>query len=203
MGWLFTTPGGHKTATSYLDNQCTWERTDEGAGEIYGLRVLKSACPGNRVYYAAVEQYRAGKVTSTFAIVCKVKWNPREKDGLVMGYKDMDETCGPNEADCPLDILKLLGPTDHPYALQWRRRCLMRHLRRTARPKLEHGLKVRFASALRFTEGYEGTDFVIHKQGRKLMLGLPGSSRPSYRCSNLADRPFEILRETRVMSARL
>lgn len=39
------------------------------------------------------------------------------------GYKDMDETCGPNANDAPRSILGLLSATTHPYAVDWRARC--------------------------------------------------------------------------------
>ena len=40
-----------------------------------------------------------------------------------MGYKDMEESMGPYECDCPALILDLLTPTDRDYALHWRARC--------------------------------------------------------------------------------
>lgn len=203
MGWLYTSSGSHKTATSYLDAQFTYERTDEETGEKYGLRVLRSACVGNRVYYAAAQQFRGKVVNPTFAIVCLVRWNPRNSEGLTIGYKDMDESMGPYEAECPLNILEMLGSTDCPSALQWRRKCLMRHLRRAARPRLENGMRIKFASPIKFTDGYEGDEFVVFKEGRRTMLGLPGNSRPSYRCSRLTERPFSVVHETRVMTARI
>lgn len=39
------------------------------------------------------------------------------------GYKDMDETCGPNACEAPRSILGLLSSTSNPYALDWRARC--------------------------------------------------------------------------------
>lgn len=42
------------------------------------------------------------------------------------GYKDMDETVGPCECDCPKSILDLLTPTDNEIANMWRERCYRR-----------------------------------------------------------------------------
>ena len=114
MGWLFMprgSMGGHATAKAYLDNQFTYERVqDDGSSE--GLKVLASSCPGNRVYYAATQVMTNGRGGEIFAIVCLVRWNPRAKDGYIFGYKDMDESMGPCETDCPASILDLLTPTD-------------------------------------------------------------------------------------------
>src|SRR3546814_19605923 len=71
-----------------------------------------------------------GKGGEIFAIVCLVRWNPRAKDGYIFGYKDMDETMGPCEADCPARILDLLTPTDKEYAREWRARCCANLARR-------------------------------------------------------------------------
>ena len=57
MGWLYMprqSLGGHASAKSYLDAQFTHERPQEEGGSR-GLKVLASACPGNRVYYAATQ----------------------------------------------------------------------------------------------------------------------------------------------------
>ena len=122
MGWLFMprgSMGGHATAKAYLDNQFTYERVqDDGSSE--GLKVLASSCPGNRVYYAATQVMTNGRGGEIFAIVCLVRWNPRAKDGYIFGYKDMDESMGPCETDCPASILDLLTPTDKEVSVRAR-----------------------------------------------------------------------------------
>ena len=130
MGWLFMTRegmGGHASAKDYLDAQLTYERDE--AGTKHGLRVLASSCLRNRVYYAAAKPF-GREDTATFAVVCLVRWNPRDKEGMIFGYKDMTEHAGPCEAECPERILALLDPTDHEYAIDWRRRCLANIQRR-------------------------------------------------------------------------
>src|SRR3546814_16965501 len=65
MGWLFMprgSMGGHATAKSYLDDQFTYDRTQDD-GSSQGLEVLASTCPGNRVYYRS-EERRVGKRVS-------------------------------------------------------------------------------------------------------------------------------------------
>ncbi|WP_413469349.1 hypothetical protein [Sphingobium sp. PNB] len=90
MGWLtmpFSSMGGYKTASAYLDAQLTYERELED-GTTQGLRVLASSCPGNRVYYAAVQSITNGIPGEVFAVVCLVKWSPRSPSGENFGYKD-------------------------------------------------------------------------------------------------------------------
>lgn len=43
-----------------------------------------------------------------------------------LGYKDMDESSGPLQYDCPVSILKLLSPTDNENTMEWRKKCYER-----------------------------------------------------------------------------
>lgn len=190
MGWLFMTRdgmGGHRSAKDYLDAQLTYPPKDD-AGST-GLRVLASSCPRNQVYYAAVQPY-GGDSTAVFAVVCLVRWNPRDKEGMVFGYKNMDETAGPNEAECPERILALLGPTDHEYAIDWRRRCV-ESLRRRRRP-MKDGARIQLADEMTFTDGHKGRDFIVVKRGRKTCLRNP-ETRQLYTVSHLMDRAWTIM----------
>lgn len=65
------------------------------------------------------------------------------------GYKDMDETAGPNEAEAPAKLLDLLSPTTAEYALDWRQRC-RDHAARQSRT-LKTGEVIRLAQPLRFS----------------------------------------------------
>jgi hypothetical protein len=192
MGWLFMSRsgmGGHASAKAYLDAQLTYERTDETG--THGLRVIASSCLRNKVYYAAAQPY-GGKDTAIFAVVCLVKWNPRDREGMVFGYKDMTEHAGPCEAECPERILQLLGPTDHEHAIDWRRRCLA-SLRLRQRP-LKDGSRIRLADEMTFTDGHKGRDFIVVKRGRSTSLKDPASGQ-RYRLSRLMDRAWEIIVE--------
>lgn len=107
MGWTYmplSSMGVTRTAKSYLAAQFTYENTTRR-----GVRVLASSCVRNQVYYAAAVPRTAGVEEPVIAIVCLVRWKPRDKEGYVFGYKAMDETMGPCEAECPERILALLG----------------------------------------------------------------------------------------------
>ncbi len=83
MGWLYMQSlGGHAGPKQYLDAQFTYARPELTS------KVLRSALAGMRVYYAAVEHIRldTGK-RDVFAVVCLVRYNPRDKEGYIFGYK--------------------------------------------------------------------------------------------------------------------
>lgn len=195
MGWLYMTRsgmGGHAAAKDYLDAQLTYER--EVGGHIEGLRVLASLCLRGQVYYAAVKPY-GGKNTAVFAVVCLVRWNPRAKDQMILGYKDMDEMAGPCEAECPARILALLDPTDHEHAIDWRRRCLAAIARRGRR--IGDGDRIRMASEMEFTDGHRARDFVVSKQRRKIYVRSIDNGQ-LYRVRRLMDRAWDIVIEPKI-----
>lgn len=197
MGWLFMSKaamGGHASASGYLDVQFTYETEAEADGRRRGLRVLASACVQNRVYYAAVEPSTDGVAEAVFAVVCLVRWNPRNC-AEAFGYKDMGETAGPNEATCPAAILALLGPSAHPFALDWRRRCFAT-LRRRARPLLD-GMRVRFPAPMTFSDGHVGQEFIVEKHGGAIRL-RDAATGGRYRVSRLRDRRWRAMHRTAV-----
>lgn len=118
MGWLYMQSlDGFANPKAYLDDQFTYDRNGSAA------RVLRSQVVDGRVYYAAVELAKPSEPRAIIALVCLVAHNPRDPEGYIFGYKDMDEGMGPVESDCPEAILDLLTPTTRPYALEWRARC--------------------------------------------------------------------------------
>ena len=115
MGWLYMRSlEGHATPKAYLDAQFTYDR-DTGRS-----RVLASSLVGRRTYYAAVEWIpTASGEREVWGLICLVRYNPRDREGLVFGYKDMSESMGPCESECPGRILDLLTATENTYALAW------------------------------------------------------------------------------------
>ena len=200
MGWLYMGAdgmGGHRTAKQYLDAQFTYEREATDEHPAFGVRVLASSCVRNRVWYGAIQRYDDKGEDPAFAGVCLVRWNPRAKDGMIFGYKDMDETSGPCEAGCPQRILDLLGPTQHPYALDWRRRCHRQSM--LERRELPDGALIRFPSPMKFTDGSEHQEMRVSKEGRSINL-IPEGGYGRYRVSGLKSRLFEIVAERQVHS---
>ena len=95
--------------------------------------VLKSSMVGS-TYYAAVKPLK--KCGSDGKEVVDIPEEEQKVIGVVFltstdskdyfnfAYKDMSETMGPYESNCPKSILDLLSPTDNEYANAWRQRCL-------------------------------------------------------------------------------
>ena len=148
MGWLYMSSlNGRAGPRQYLDDQFTY------ANATLHSTVLLSALVRLRTYYAAVEHLRAGKPREVFAVVCLVRYTPRDREGYVFGYKAMDETMGPCEAECPARILDLLTATDNDYARGWRERCRAAADLRAKRPRLRNGWTLVFAEPLAFSDG--------------------------------------------------
>lgn len=135
MGWTFTyKPPGIPLAEFFHDSgTLRWTNSPH----VY--TVLDSALVRRCVFYAAIERIEAetGK-RDVWAAVFLVKFVPLGQDGCNFGWKDMDETMGPCEADCPRRILELLTPTDNEYANDWRARCWAK-INRPRPPKLANG----------------------------------------------------------------
>ena len=198
MGWLYMSRGGmgeHASPKTYLDAQFTYDCPGTDETPARKCRVVQSVYTG-RVYYGAIEPFGVdGKPVCVTAVICLVRWNPSAKDGMIFGYKDMGESCGPCEAACPRSVLECLTSTSHPYALDWRRRCY-RRLGLKER-KIEDGDLIRFPCPLEFSDGSKLAEFLVSKQGRKIVLSAP-DGRGRYTISRLLEKPFEIVRKPKV-----
>ena len=187
MGWLcMSSLGGHATPKAYLDAQFTFEN------ERRRSDILASAVVKMRTWYAACRQVNreTGK-TEIFALVCLVRYNKRDREGLIFGYKDMSETMGPCESECPARILDLLTPTANEYALAWRTRCRAAIARRN-RPAPRTGDTVIFAAAIGFTDGTACRRFVIQIRGRRTIFTNPATGG-HYRISRWKDRDWSVV----------
>ena len=185
MGWLYMRSiGTHSGPRQYLDDQFTYERPE------LRCRVLRSALVSMRVYYAAVEFLRPGVPREVAAIVCLVRYNPRDRDGDVFGYKDMAEGMGPCEAECPEQILDLLTPTDRPHALAWRARCRENAAvgrARAAKPAPRPGQTIVFDRPLAFRDGrnLDRFEVVADRRGRRTTLFRDPNEGGLYRIPNV------------------
>jgi hypothetical protein len=194
MGWLYMKSlQGHAGPRQYLDAQFTFERPETIS------KVLRSALVGKRAYYAAVEQLRiATGEREVWAAICLVRYNPRDAEGHIFGYKDMEESMGPYECECPESILDLLTPTDAQYAQQWRARCLeAAAVRRgkVAKPSPRAGQIIVFDQPLFFADGrsFERLEVVANPRShRNVLFRAPGSSC-LYRISNIKSRSYRLV----------
>lgn len=95
-------------------------------------------------------------------------------------YKDMDESMGPNECDCPMSVLEKLSPAEGEYAEEWRARCVKRALARRARERarrrlsrVEPGTRVVFTvpdDGYRWARDSKVALTVVRPQGGRTLL---------------------------------
>jgi hypothetical protein len=198
MGWLYMTSlKGFAGPRQYLDAQFTYERPEHKS------KVLRSALAKMRVYYAAVERIdiQSGE-RIVWALICLVRYNPRDREGYIFGYKDMDETMGPCEQGCPKAILDLLTPTDNSYAMEWRAACRA-HLAAAQtlarKPSPQPGQIIILDSPLSFRNGRTLQRFevvanprnsravVFREPGRHALYRIPNVKRHGYRLLDPSD----------------
>lgn len=134
MGWTGQHATHYKRGTVDRKAECDAYFMEGLNAGFYN--VLKSALVGS-VYYAAVQNVkRYGEEQpdgsrpiedipeaerETWAAVFLTSVDSRDYFNFM--YKDMSEDMGPCERQCPMGILKLLSPTDHEYAIEWRKDC--------------------------------------------------------------------------------
>lgn len=194
MGWLYMTSlRGHDGPRRYLDAQFTYERDDHRSA------VLKSALVKMRVYYAAIERVdKCSGAREVWALVCLVHYNPRDPEGYVFGYKDMSESMGPYESECPDVILDLLTPTDDATAIEWRRRCRDRAVDRRARaqkPSPQPGQTILFDQPVAFSDGrsYSELQVIADPRGkRRSVLFCDPQSGARYKITNIKNRNYRL-----------
>ena len=193
MGWLFMhSLDGYSGPKQYLDGQYTQSQ------QTHVSKVLRSALVKMRVYYAAVETVFPDGKRDVWAAVCLVKYNPRDREGYIFGYKDMSEDSGPCEAECPKEILDLLTPTDSANAKEWRERChklLALREQNAKKPKLEPGQIVEFDSPIYMTDktSHKTLEVVtLWPRSRSIIFRAPDTGL-TYNIRNVRRRTYKVI----------
>lgn len=162
--------------------------------------VVKSTVKGS-VYYGAIKSKEDGKV---FAVVYKTGTD--SKDYFNFGYKDMDETMGPCEAECPVSILDLLSPTDHEWALEWRERCrknAVKSKKKRSLSTLKEGSVIQFVYPYEYSTYFKKGEVITMEKRCVCRYIRNGKDKSTYRwCSGMVYMPqtripedFEIVKE--------
>lgn len=156
MGWTWYMANYYKNGKvdrkAEMDKFYTQKEEDRTwDGKIHhvpSITVLKSSMVGT-VYYAALEIKNTKENRRSVVAAIALTSTSSKSDYCNFGYKDMDETYGPFECDCPKGILDLLTPTDNECAQAWRQRCRESlQLKKTGKTlgQLPIGSKIRFKS---------------------------------------------------------
>lgn len=142
MGWTYTSRNGKKVK-DFLRDEVDCEN-ENGKWEMLDCAIVKF-----KTAYMAVRITRPGQEPYVVAFVFLLDYRP--KDDYDIGYKDMDESMGPYQCECPERILKLLTPIDSEYANEWRRKCWA-NIERKKAFKLRPGMLIE-TNPIGFTDG--------------------------------------------------
>jgi hypothetical protein len=181
MGWLYHNDKlRHQTPVQYITKEFTCE------GPTGRATVLAAAVVGNTIYAAIRNEDAGGGSPYVFAAV--ILFENNERNGF--GYKIMDETMGPYQADCPDRIMRLLSSIeDLPsagYAAKWRANVEAARARRRAlnatRQRLTPGCVVRLTHPAVFKSWCIETDTFKLLEFRKRTPIFAPVSHPWKRC---------------------
>lgn len=138
-------------------------KTEDSYNGKYHLTNLKSAMVGS-TYYAAIERINKENPEDriVFAVVCLTSTDM--KNYYNFAYKDMDETCGPYQSNCPKGILDLLTPTESEWANAWRQRCY-ENLQKKKDPNTLNNLPV--GTKIKVVMPFDTT---YHNKGQEVIL---------------------------------
>jgi hypothetical protein len=133
--------------------------------DTHTLQTLDGARFSNTVYLAVKSTDK--KTTRSFVFAAVILISNTKKDGF--GYKDMSESIGPCQCDCPQRIMRLLSPiADIPrpgYTADWRARVAARRIERRQRQQLRNSLHVgslvTLPSPTRFSGGITASQFRV------------------------------------------
>ena len=153
--------------------------------DTHTLQTLDGARVRNTVYLAVRSTEK--KTGGTFVFAAVILISNTKKSGF--GYKDMDESMGPCQCDCPERIIRRLSPiADIPnpsYTAEWRARVAARHdeqrQRRQRRKSLSVGTIVTLPAATRFAGGITANMFRVAHFRRRTPI-FEALDRPGFLC---------------------
>lgn len=112
MGWT------SYFATHYKNGKLDKKAELDEEFSSHNQKILKSQMVGS-TYFAAIQNEFTKETWAAIILT-------RTQNGEFF-YKDMDETVGPYNYNCPKAILKVLSPTENKLANEWREKCYEYH----------------------------------------------------------------------------
>lgn len=138
MGWMI----GWKTRKDLVLHLTKGQNNDHWSVE-------KHCCTGNNMWVV-------GKITKPTGVERHICMFIMQKfEGGEWGYKDVDETMGICQVNCPISYLEGLSPPINDYSSEWREKVKASHVRKQR--KLEPGMRI----------GSEGEYRIVQDLGRK------------------------------------
>lgn len=181
MGWTYThkTPG--TSVKAFFEDRFNYDNDN------YALTVIDCAAYLNVAYLAIEQIKKATNDREVFAVVCLIHY--QHNSYYNFGYKDMEESMGPIKSNCPERILKLLTPTNHEWAKEWRKRCWANLQKKKSLPRLKKDMIIEFETPIEFVGGSKGTIFKVMDPQKRIfarwleMHGIGVFSEPRYKIS--------------------
>ena len=174
MGWTYTIKERGEKIKDFFQREF-------GSGH----EILDCKVKNLRTAYLAVKEKETDKV---YGMVCLLDYVPN--DVYNFGYKEIDETMGPNQRECPESILRLLSDTDNEYAKEWRKNCKENIKKRKELSKFKSGDKIVFDNDIVF--GQEKYKEFILVDKRKSLFKVPKNNCALYRIRNWHDEAFTV-----------
>ena len=168
MGWTFSHKSESETARQFLERNCLkWStatpeahpqvtaHSQVGTTHFFAVRFPLAYRLTVRDSFSDYVPALDGSVTVAIVFLTQ-----SDRNHYNFGYKDMDESCGPNEVCGPrfLDNLSPLKDDAIGYAKNWRARVLAAHAAKASAPKITDGARIRFPEPMKFGT-FEETEF--------------------------------------------
>jgi hypothetical protein len=183
VGWTYSNRTKGLTTRQWFEEEFEW-----GPGK---RREIVADGISGATYYAAVRDnedlgHGHGHVWAFVAVTRRAAgyWN--------FGYKDMDETMGPWDAEAPARVLDVLSPTGDDTALEWRARCRAHNACQAFARRVRPGTRLRFLEPVEFADGARLDTFELVDRGRALFRPADSAS-PPYRIRDWTRRRFELV----------
>ena len=152
MGWTFTHRNKGQTTRQFFQNECfgsSWEIVTDGFG-AYDY--------DGKPWYGLARKVETGEHVA-FVFLTKTS-----SAYMNFGWKEMDESMGPNADDCPARVFaaieKHIPVPPHDWAASWRERVRATLARKTQAKALVPEMVVEFAEPISFTNGDKLSRFV-------------------------------------------
>ena len=183
MGWTFVHKEKDKTILEFFKGEFNGEHS----------KVVDCAVVNLKTAYLAYEITRPDKPRQVVGIVCLLDYVP--KDWFNFGYKDVEESMGPCECDCPEKILKQLTSDDlnpiSDWASKWRQKCWQNIEQKKARPSLKGGLLIRFERSISFQDGAKSDTFIVEDARKQIFVCAKTHRRYKIRRNVLNSIPWD------------
>lgn len=113
MGWLYTNRQKGISNFDFFSKRFNYEN------ENGYCKLLKACTKKYREVYCLFEVFNAKSNTVTrFIVVCLTQWHP--KSYYNFGYKEIEETMGPYQMDCPVSYINECTEPMNEYSAKWR-----------------------------------------------------------------------------------